>query len=76
MKSDTISNLRWLRGMLAEESFNPGEWLPAIAALDDVIAECELMRARIVSLEENATRMREYRFGLEGIATDGKGNPL
>jgi hypothetical protein len=27
-------------------------------------------------LEANAVRMREYRFALEGIATDGEGKPL
>lgn len=31
---------------------------------------------RIDELEANAVRMREYRFALEGIATDGKGNPV
>jgi hypothetical protein len=31
---------------------------------------------RIAELEENAVRMREYRFALEGVPTDGKGNPL
>lgn len=31
---------------------------------------------RIDALEANAVRMREYRFSLENIPTDGKGNPL
>lgn len=30
----------------------------------------------IDALEANAVRMREYRFALEGIETDGNGNPL
>lgn len=39
-------------------------------------AEIRRLRARVAELEANAVRMREYRFALEGIATDGKGNPL
>ena len=31
---------------------------------------------RVAELEANAVRMREYRFALDGIATDGKGNPI
>ena len=31
---------------------------------------------RVAELEANAVRMREYRFALDGISTDGKGNPI
>lgn len=33
-------------------------------------------KTRIDELEANAARMREYRFSLEGIPTDGNGNPV
>ncbi len=32
--------------------------------------------AKNEELQANAVRMREYRFSMEGIATDGKGNPI
>ena len=41
----------------------------AHAALPALLDEIEQLRA-------NAVRMREYRFALEGIETDGNGNPL
>lgn len=44
----------------------------AAASPDVVLALLD----RIAELEANAVRMREYRFALEGIATDGNGNPI
>ena len=39
-------------------------------------AEREGRAAHVEALEANAVRMSEDRFALEGIPTDGKGNPL
>jgi hypothetical protein len=41
-----------------------------------LVAEVGTLKARVRELEENAVRMREYRFASEGIATDGKGTPI
>jgi hypothetical protein len=41
-----------------------------------MVVEIERLRAQVASLEANAVLMSEYRFALENIPTDGKGNPL
>jgi hypothetical protein len=50
----------------------------AVAATQKAIndAEVSTLRAQVAELEANAVRMREYRFSMENIPTDGKGNPL
>jgi hypothetical protein len=42
----------------------------------EAVGDPAALRARIAELEANAVRMREARFALEGIPTDGNGNPL
>lgn len=59
-------NGRWRQQARANANFIAAANPTTILALLD----------RIDELEANAVRMREYRFALEGIKTDGKGNPL
>jgi hypothetical protein len=40
------------------------------------LAKMDAALVRIAELESSAIRMREYRFALEGIETDGSGNPI
>jgi hypothetical protein len=60
------------------------EWLamcerdiPALLAwCEEVEGENAKLREELVKAEENRVRMAEYRFALEGVPTDGKGNPI
>lgn len=52
---------------------DPGAPDPGTNEVDDIAT---LFARAIVALDDNATRMREYRFALEGVPTDGHGNPL
>lgn len=48
----------------------------AVAVIDRLIDGTHDLMLEIARLESNAARMREYRFALEGVPTDGNGSPL
>lgn len=51
-------------------------WPEALDRIEQLEAENARLRAQLAEAEANRVRMAEYRFALEGVPTDGKGNPI
>lgn len=67
---DAVKNMRRDRDAARTELMN------VIVIKDKQVDEIHQLKAQVAELEENGVRMREYRFAIEGIRTDGKGNPI
>lgn len=65
-----------VKRMREERDAARAELRDVITIKDAEIARNEELQKQVAALEENGVRMREYRFAIEGIRTDGKGNPI